>query len=197
MVQFKEVFRGPLANGDKRWIDFSPVRPLRAIIISALVLMVINASGWISLAVADRENGWKQYYMTVDIYGIMYLFIGLVVIVWTYTDLKLFSRGRLSPVYSICITSIFSAAWIVALAMALLFSVVLLSGELDEAFVENGLRPGHIWRYKVVPFLQVLVHFIILGFYIWYLVLSVKVFRRLKEMKRHQDIQMQEQSFIV
>ncbi|KAI5798386.1 hypothetical protein FPQ18DRAFT_322156 [Pyronema domesticum] len=197
MVKFREIFRGPIANGDKRWIDFSPVTPLRAIIVSAIVLMVINASGWISLAVAEREDGWRHYYMTIDVFGMMYLFIGLVVIVWTYADMKLFSKGRLSPVYSICIASIFSAAWIVALAMALLFCIVFLSGWVDEEFVEHELRPGHIWRYKAVPFLQVLIHFVILGLYIWYLVLSVKVFRRLKEVKKHQDMRMREQENIV
>jgi hypothetical protein len=98
----------------------------------------------------------------IPVNSMMYLFIGLVVIVWTYTDMKLFSNGRLSPVYSICIASIFSAAWIVALAMALLFCIVLLSGDLGEEIVEHESRPGHIWRYKAVPFLQVPIHFVIL-----------------------------------
>jgi hypothetical protein len=62
ITELKHLFTGSPSAGDRRWASYPPLRPLRGIIVLALLLIIIQASGWISFTVAARGH----YYEYLD-----------------------------------------------------------------------------------------------------------------------------------
>ncbi|KAF8531791.1 hypothetical protein BDD12DRAFT_21287 [Trichophaea hybrida] len=172
LTELKHIFSGVDSTGDRRWSSNSPLRPLRGIITLSLLLIIIQSSGWISYEVAAAP----YYGSFIDLISLIFILIGFMFIFSASLDIVLYFRHHLRPVYAVSIASIWSAGWL---------SSTGITGLLAWWYLQPwAFSPGDPEISPGVGILEVLISAGMLGLYVWYLVLAVKVFRQEKKMKR-------------
>ncbi|KAF8253084.1 hypothetical protein K440DRAFT_627285 [Wilcoxina mikolae CBS 423.85] len=179
LIELKHIFSGVDSTGDRRWSSHSPLRPLRGIITLSLLLIIIQSSGWISYQIAAA----RYYGGFIDLISLIFILIGLMFVFSASLDIVLYFRHHLRPVYAVSIASIWTAGWLSSAGMTGLLAWLYL---LPWAFSMDDpeFSPGGVWRFKGVTVLEVLISVGMVGLYVWYLVLAVKVFRQEKRLKR-------------